>query len=93
LTLGSDNSSQVFGGKFGNGSTQPLSLTKVGSGTYTLTGDSTNSGTVTVSAGTLALAQSNAFYTNGTAVPGSGSFSNASFFAVSLQLRMVRRWT
>jgi fibronectin-binding autotransporter adhesin len=79
LTLGSDDSSQLFGGLFGNGSTQPLNLTKVGSGTFTVTGDSTNTGTVTVSAGTLALAQSTAFYTNGSPVIGSGSFSNASF--------------
>jgi autotransporter-associated beta strand protein len=83
LTVGSDNSSQLFGGTFGNGAGQPLNLTKIGTGVFTVTGDSTNTGTVTVSAGTLALAQSTAFYTNGSPVIGSGSFSNASFFAVA----------
>lgn len=83
LNLGADNSSQTFGGIFANGGTQPLNVTKLGTGTYTLTGDSTNTGAVTVSAGTLALAESSAFYAIGLPVVGSGSFSNASLIAVN----------
>lgn len=83
LTVGSDNGSQLFGGVFGNGGAQPLGLTKVGAGTFTVTGDSTNSGPLIVSAGTLALAQSTASYPNGQPVLGSGSFSNASAIAIA----------
>jgi len=55
LSIGKDNSSTAFNGMFADGTNQPLGLTKIGSGTLTLSGDSTNSGPVTVSAGHLGL--------------------------------------
>lgn len=84
LTLGSDNiTGPVFIGTFINGSTQPLGLTKVGSGTFTVSGDSTTTGTIAVNAGTLALAAATGVYPDSTAVTGSGSFSNATLLTVA----------
>jgi autotransporter-associated beta strand protein len=74
LSVGKDNTSTAFNGKFADGTNQPLGLTKIGSGTLTLSGESTKTGPVTVSAGTLALASGSG---------GSGSFSNTTLFAVS----------
>ncbi len=68
LTVGTDGSSTSFDGMFGNGSSRALSLTKVGAGTLTLSAVSTNTGTVAVNGGTLALT-------------GSGSFNNAAVIA------------
>jgi autotransporter-associated beta strand protein len=65
LIVGTDGTSTAFDGVFGNGGSQPLNLTKVGAGTLTLSGVSTNTGVVTVDVGSLALT-------------GSGSFANAS---------------
>jgi fibronectin-binding autotransporter adhesin len=85
LTLGSDNiTGPVFIGTFINGGVQPLGLTKVGSGTFMVSGDSTNTGTISVQAGTLALAAASGTYPDAvTPVTGSGSFSNAAAFAVA----------
>jgi fibronectin-binding autotransporter adhesin len=83
LTVGADNNPQLFIGTFINGASQPLGLAKVGSGTFTLSGDSTATGTVSVEAGTLALAAASGNHVNGNPVLGSGSFSNATAFAVS----------
>ncbi len=69
LTVGTDDSTTSFDGVFGNGATQPLGLTKVGTGTLTLSGVNTNTGNVTVNGGTLALI-------------GSGSFNNAARISV-----------
>ena len=69
LTVGSDNSSTAFTGVFGNGGAGALGLKKVGSGTLTLSGVNTNTGTVTVSGGKLELS-------------GAGSFGNASKIVV-----------
>lgn len=55
LTIGSANGSGTFSGGLING-TNPLSLTKIGSGTQTLSGINTYTGNTVVSAGTLALA-------------------------------------
>ncbi|HEX9048546.1 MAG TPA: autotransporter-associated beta strand repeat-containing protein [Verrucomicrobiae bacterium] len=70
LVVGTDDSSSAFDGYFGDGSTKALNVTKVGAGTLTLSGTSTNTGTVTVKGGTLALT-------------GSGSFANAATLAVA----------
>lgn len=70
LVVGTDNSSTTFDGFFGNGSSKALNLTKVGAGTLTLSGVSTNTGTVSVNGGALALSSS-------------GSFDNAAAFAVA----------
>jgi hypothetical protein len=72
LTVGGDNNSEEYDGTFLNGSTQPLGLTKIGNGTLTLTGVSSNSGTVTVTGGSIAL-------TSGGPVSSTGNFTAASF--------------
>ena len=66
VTVGSNDGSSTFSGVIQNSSGQPLSLTKAGTGTFTLTGASTYTGTTTVEAGTLSLAQ--AFLNNNAAV-------------------------
>jgi fibronectin-binding autotransporter adhesin len=70
LAVGADGASSTFNGTFGDGATRPLNLTKVGGGTLTLSAISTNTGAITVNGGTLALT-------------GSGSFDNATNFAVA----------
>ena len=55
VTLGSDNSSFSYSGTLINGGSQALGLTKVGSGTMTLSGNNSFSGSTTISNGTLAL--------------------------------------
>ncbi len=89
ITVGRDNNDSTFNGKFGNGtssSSKPLNFTKTGVGTLTLSGDSTNTGTVRVSGGTLSLAQVSGTYLsvwqNGPLFGGSGSFSNAALITV-----------
>jgi len=82
LTFGADDNSQLFTGRFLNGGAQPLSITKAGSGTFTVSGDSTNTGTVTVQGGTLALAAATGVYPDSSPVLGSGSFSNAALITV-----------
>lgn len=61
LVVGTDGSSTTFDGVFGNGGSQPLHLTKVGAGTLTLTAPSTNTGTITVNGGALALSVAGSF--------------------------------
>lgn len=73
LTVGSDNTSTTFDGVFGNGAAAALSLTKVGTGTLTLSQVSTNSGTVAVNGGTIAMTGSGAF-TRASVIVGSGAF-------------------
>jgi autotransporter-associated beta strand protein len=72
LTAGSDGNSGLFEGVFGDGASQPLSLTKVGAGTMTLNAISTNSGTVTVNSGSIALQEPGAF-TRATISVGAGT--------------------
>jgi autotransporter-associated beta strand protein len=60
LTVGNDDSSTTFSGVIQNGSGS-ISLTKIGAGTFTLTGNSTYTGLTTVSAGTLKFAPSSSF--------------------------------
>ena len=48
VTVGSNDGSSTFSGVIQNSSGQPLSLTKTGTGTFTLTGASTYTGTTTV---------------------------------------------
>ncbi|HEX7260674.1 MAG TPA: autotransporter-associated beta strand repeat-containing protein, partial [Luteolibacter sp.] len=67
LSVGNNHGSSTFGGVIRNGggppggiSTGVPSLTKNGTGTFTLTGANTYTGTTTVAAGTLQLANANA---------------------------------
>lgn len=52
-SIGALNTDTTFAGQIVNGATPPTHITKVGSGTWTLTGASTHTGTTTVSSGTL----------------------------------------
>ena len=64
LVVGSDGADFTFGdlgGIFADGGTAPLHVTKVGTGTFTVTGVNSNSGVVTVEQGTLALSGAGAF--------------------------------
>lgn len=69
IVIGADDSTVQFDGMFGDGASKALNVTKVGAGTLTLTAVSTNTGTVAVDGGTLALNTS-------------GSFGNAKNLAV-----------
>jgi autotransporter-associated beta strand protein len=68
VIVGADGSSTTFDGTFGDGASRALNVTKVGSGTLTLSAASTNTGVVAVNGGTLALT-------------GAGSFNNAAVIA------------
>lgn len=70
LTVGADGNPSTFDGVFGNGGAAPLGVTKVGGGTLTLSGSSSNTGPVTVGGGSIALT-------------GDGSFSNATQIVIS----------
>jgi autotransporter-associated beta strand protein len=70
LTVGTDGTSTEFDGTFSDGSTAPFGLTKVGAGTLTLTALSSNTGPVTVDAGSIVM-------------NGSAAFSNATAIAVA----------
>ncbi len=63
LTTGGDNTSTAFSGTVQNG-TGPLSLTKVGTGTQTLSGTNTYTGPTTVNAGKLLAGSTQAFGVN-----------------------------
>lgn len=74
LTVGTDDSSTTFDGTFFNGGTAALGLTKVGTGTLTLSAASTNTGSVTVNGGTLALVGAGSFGSASRIIVGSGAF-------------------
>jgi autotransporter-associated beta strand protein len=85
LTVGTDNSSSEFDGTFSDGAAAALGLTKVGSGTLTLTQVSSNTGPVTVLGGTIALSGSGEF-TKAPIVIASGAFLNVSGIGGTLTL-------
>ncbi len=74
LTVGTDNSSTTFAGTFSDGAAAAFGLTKVGSGTLTLTGISTNTGAITVNGGILALSGSASFGKATQIIANSGGF-------------------
>jgi autotransporter-associated beta strand protein len=86
LTVGTDNSSTSFDGVFGNGSSQPLDLKKVGSGTLTLSGVNTNTGTVAVNGGTLSLIAAGSFNNAARIIIGSGATYDVSGVGGTLTL-------
>src|SRR5262249_34533121 len=65
ITLGSGNGNDNYSATLTNGSTATLGLTKIGSGTQTLTGAGiTYTGNTTINAGALALANTTGFASN-----------------------------
>jgi autotransporter-associated beta strand protein len=77
LTVGQNNGSSVFSGVLEDGSAATLALTKVGTGTLTLTGTDTYTGPTTVDAGTLevdgSIASAETLINSGGVLTGSGS--------------------
>ncbi|MFC5453241.1 autotransporter-associated beta strand repeat-containing protein [Prosthecobacter fluviatilis] len=71
LTTGGNNTSTTFSGVIQDGGTGALSIVKTGSGTFTLTGSNTYTGTTTIGAGVLQVGSGG---TNGTL--GSGAVTN-----------------
>src|SRR5438128_564272 len=67
LTTGGDNTSTAFSGVIQDGAAGATNLTKVGTGTFTLSGANTYTGTTTISAGTLQIGTGG---TTGTTGPG-----------------------
>ena len=74
LTLGQVNGSGQFDGVIQNGGPGTVSLTKMGTGTLTLTGVNTYTGTTTVNGGTLALAGAAGKLASAVAVNPGGTF-------------------
>jgi fibronectin-binding autotransporter adhesin len=85
LTVGTDGTSTEFDGTFSDGSTAPFGLTKIGNGTLTLTGVSSNTGPVTVIGGTIALSGS-ATFNKAPIVIGTGAFFDVSGIGGTLTL-------
>ncbi len=75
LTAGGNNGTTTYAGVIGGTG----GLTKIGSGTLTLSGANTYSGTTTVSAGTLALGVSNSLANDSELLVNGGSFSIGTF--------------
>src|SRR6185369_17707860 len=74
LTLGDNNATASFTGTIQNGTGgQTLAITKIGSGTQTLSGNLTYTGDTTVNAGTLAIP-------TGTSLAGSNVIVNGGTF-------------
>lgn len=79
LTTGNDNTSTIFSGVIQNGSATSVSLTKVGTGTMTISGANTYTGLTTVTNGTLALGATNTLSTNSPMALNGGVLSTGGF--------------
>ncbi|MFM7021998.1 MAG: autotransporter-associated beta strand repeat-containing protein [Flavobacteriales bacterium] len=77
LTTGGNNTSTTFSGVIKNTS-GTLSLTKSGSGTFTISGSNTYTGTTTITAGTLLLGASGVISNSSNVVMNGGTFSTGS---------------
>ena len=86
LTVGGGNASFQYDGIFGDGSSKSLGLTKVGSGTFTVTAANTNTGPVTVNGGTLAMTGSGSFGNASSIIVGNGAFYSVSAVGGTLAL-------
>jgi autotransporter-associated beta strand protein len=86
LTVGTDGTSTEFDGTFSDGAAAPLGLTKVGAGTLTLTSVNTNTGTVKVSGGKIAMTGSGSFAKAANIIAGSGATFDVSGAGGSLAL-------
>lgn len=85
LTVGNGNETTNFSGLLQDGSTGTLGLTKSGTGTLTLSGTSANSNTgpVSVTAGTLSLAKTSVVALSSDVTVGDGSGSSADILLLS----------
>lgn len=100
LAVGAADGSATFAGVLTNGTgNNPLSLTKVGSGTQTLGGFNTYTGTTTVNAGTLTLSDDAALTflvtdTGNNVLTGAGTISLNGNFAINVSAVSVnsRSW-
>ncbi|MBW8782406.1 MAG: autotransporter-associated beta strand repeat-containing protein [Verrucomicrobia bacterium] len=81
ISVGALNTSTTFSGTIKDSGTGILALTKVGSGTLTLTGSSAYSGGTTISAGTVALTTNNTVFGTGSVAIGASGTANITFSA------------
>jgi fibronectin-binding autotransporter adhesin len=86
LTVGTDDTGTTFDGTFSDGAAASFGLTKVGTGTLTLTAISTNTGAVTVNGGTVAMSGSGSFSKAALISVGSGAFYDVSAAGGTLTL-------
>ena len=75
LVVGNNNSDTIYSGALSEGG----SLTKIGTGTLTLTGENTFSGTTTVTNGTLALGCDNALASGSQVILSGGTLASGAF--------------
>jgi fibronectin-binding autotransporter adhesin len=75
LTVGNNNDTSSFSGLIQDGAAGPLNLTKIGSGTLTLTATNAYTGSTTVSNGTLSVLHAMALNTNDIYLAGSGTLN------------------
>jgi autotransporter-associated beta strand protein len=78
ISEGGLNTSTTFSGAIGGGA-GTIALTKVGTGTFTLSGNNTYTGPTTINAGTLALGASERISNSSPMVLGGGSFATGGF--------------
>jgi autotransporter-associated beta strand protein len=91
ISVGTDNASTLFSGDIVDGTTGILGLTKVGTGTLTLSGNDTYSGATTVSNGTLLVLNQINSSSGGVTVGTNGALAGIGFItgAVSVDGRLV----
>lgn len=78
ISVGGLNTNSTFSGAIGGGS-GTIAVTKVGSGTWTLSGANTYTGATTVNAGTLALGAANRIADTSALVMNGGTFATGGF--------------
>ena len=83
LTAGGDNTSTIFSGVLRDGAASALGLTKLGTGSLTLSGTNTNTGNITVNGGTLNISGSWTGNTTATTLIYGGTSTSPSVVNVS----------